>query len=257
MGNEGDRAGTVLTMAKRESAPSCAAQAVTWLPVDALRPNPRNPRKHGQEVLQLARTILRTTWGAPIVVQARSHRIIGGHGRLEAAREILAGIEVDGELRGGADHVFAADAPGPAMVPVRIVDVSDAEADAMTLADNARAIQGHDDAAMIVEMASVFERDAAIMADIGLGSAALDALIERAASDVLSGASVSIEDAFGALPDGDRPAMRTMSFTLHESQIEMIERAIDAAKSGADFSGMPNENSNGNALFVIAESYLG
>lgn len=46
-------------MAKRESAPSCAAQAVTWLPVDALRPNPRNPRKHGQEVLQLARTILR------------------------------------------------------------------------------------------------------------------------------------------------------------------------------------------------------
>jgi ParB-like chromosome segregation protein Spo0J len=188
-----DWAGIVLTMAKRESAPSCAAQAVTWLPVDALRPNPRNPRKHGQEVLQLARTILRTTWGAPIVVQARSNRIIGGHGRLEAAREILAGIEVDGELRGGADHVFAADAPGPAMVPVRIVDVSDAEADAMTLADNARAIQGHDDAAMIVEMASAFERDAAIMADIGLGSAALDALIKQAGDAVLAAGESSAD----------------------------------------------------------------
>jgi ParB-like chromosome segregation protein Spo0J len=171
---------------------------VTWLPVDALRPNPRNPRKHGQEVLQLARTILRTTWGAPIVVQARSNRIIGGHGRLEAAREILAGIEVDGELRGGADHVFAADAPGPAMVPVRIVDVSDAEADAMTLADNARAIQGHDDAAMIVEMASAFERDAAIMADIGLGSAALDALIKQAGDAVLDDADAAT-DQVGAL----------------------------------------------------------
>jgi ParB-like chromosome segregation protein Spo0J len=132
------------------------------------------------------------------VVQARSHRIIGGHGRLEAAREILAGIEVDGELRGGADHVFAADAPGPAMVPVRIVDVSDAEADAMTLADNARAIQGHDDAAMIVEMASAFERDAAIMADIGLGSAALDALIKQAGDAVLDDADAAT-DQVGAL----------------------------------------------------------
>lgn len=244
-------------MAKRESAPSCAAQAVTWLPVDALRPNPRNPRKHGQEVLQLARTILRTTWGAPIVVQARSHRIIGGHGRLEAAREILAGIEVDGELRGGTDHVFAADAPGPAMVPVRIVDVSDAEADAMTLADNARAIQGHDDAAMIVEMASAFERDAAIMADIGLGSAALDALIKQAGDAVLAAAAIDAASAFGALPDGDKPPFQAMTFTLHDSQAEVVKRALEAAKDAGDFDGSPNENSNGNALARIAEAFLG
>lgn len=195
-----DWAGTVLTMAKhltpkeRESAPSCASSAVTWLHVSALRPNPRNPRKHGPEVLKLAKTILRTTWGAPIVVQARSHRIIGGHGRLEAAREILAGIEVDGELRGGADHVFAADAPGPAMVPVRIVDVSDAEADAMTLADNARAIQGHDDAALVVEMASAFERDAAIMVDIGLDSVALDALIKQVGDAILDDVEAASAD---------------------------------------------------------------
>lgn len=181
-------------MAKK--APSYAdSQAVTWLHVSALKPNPRNPRKHGPEVLKLAKTILRTTWGAPIVVQARSHRIIGGHGRLEAAREILAGIEVDGELRGGADHVFAADAPGPAMVPVRIVAVSDAEADAMTLADNARAIQGHDDATLIAEMASAFERDAAIMADIGLDGAALDALIKQTGDAILDNVeSASADD---------------------------------------------------------------
>jgi len=176
------------------NADAHATSPAEWVHVDDLRPNPRNPRRHGQEVLQLARTILRTTWGAPIVVQARSYRIIGGHGRLEAAREILAGIEVDGELRGGAGHVFAADAPGPAMVPVRIVDVSDAEADAMTLADNARAIQGHDDAAMIVEMASAFERDAAIMADIGLGSAALDALIRQAGDAILDDVEAASAD---------------------------------------------------------------
>ncbi|MBF9666397.1 hypothetical protein IAI38_11735, partial [Streptococcus pseudopneumoniae] len=83
---------------------------------------------------------------------------IAGHGRLLAAREILAGVEVDGELRGGAEHRFAASAPAPGLLPVRIVLVSDAEADAMTLADNARGIQGEDDAALVVEMAAQFGR---------------------------------------------------------------------------------------------------
>ena len=70
--------------------------SAVYLHVDALRPNPKNPRVHGQEILNLARTILRTTWGAPIVAQRSTMRIIGGHGRLLAAQEILAGIEVDG-----------------------------------------------------------------------------------------------------------------------------------------------------------------
>lgn len=124
-------------MAKRlEPAPSPRALdqgvAAVYLPLGELRPNPRNPRAHGAEVVRLARTILRTTWGAPIIAQASTRRIIGGHGRLEAARMIAEGVEVDGILRGGAEHYFDRSAPGPLMVPVRLVDVSDAEADAMT-----------------------------------------------------------------------------------------------------------------------------
>jgi ParB-like chromosome segregation protein Spo0J len=176
------------------NADAHATSPAEWVHVDDLRPNPRNPRRHGQEVLRLAKTILRTTWGAPILAQRATRRIIGGHGRLEAAREILAGIEVDGELRGGHEHVFAHGAPGPGFVPVRWLDVSDAEADAMTLADNARGLQGEDDAAMIVEMASAFERDAAIMADIGLGSAALDALIKQAGDAILDDVEAASAD---------------------------------------------------------------
>jgi hypothetical protein len=105
-----------------ESAPNAGVLgegvAAVYLPVDALRPHPKNPRIHGQEILNLARTILRTTWGAPIVAQRSTMRIIGGHGRLLAAQEILAGIEVDGILRGGHEHVFDRDAPGPGLVPV-------------------------------------------------------------------------------------------------------------------------------------------
>ena len=171
------------------TAPAVDSAAAVWLPLSALRPNPRNPRAHGAEVQRLARTIVRTTWGAPIIAQASTHRIIGGHGRLDAAKLILAGIEVDGIARGGPEHLFDRSAPGPGLVPVRLVDVSDAEADAMTLADNAVALQGHDDAASVVAMATAaFERDAPTMADMGYAAADLDALVRRAGNAVLAAA---------------------------------------------------------------------
>lgn len=176
---------------KREGAPDARAVgegvAAVYIPLDALRPNPRNPRMHGAEVERLARTILRTTWGAPIIAQASTRRIIGGHGRLEAARLIAAGMVVDGIDRGGPEHRFDRSAPAPLLLPVRLVDVSDAEADAMTLADNARALQGNDDAAAVVAMATAsFERDADVMRDMGYGAAELDALV-RAAGDAVLG----------------------------------------------------------------------
>jgi len=196
------------------TAPAMDGAAAVWLPLSALRPNPRNPRAHGAEVQRLARTIVRTTWGAPIIAQASTHRIIGGHGRLEAARLIMAGLEVDGIARGGSDHRFDRSAPGPGLVPVRLVDVSDAEADAMTLADNAVALQGHDDAAAVVAMATAaFERDAPTMADMGYAAADLDALVKAAgdavlaAADGAAGSAGDIErhEIIGGALDGDDP----------------------------------------------------
>lgn len=169
-------------------------EAAVWMPVADLRPNPRNPRMHGSEVAHLARTILRTAWGAPIVAQARGRRIIGGHGRLEAAKLILAGLEVDGELRGGAEHSFGGP---PGCVPVRLLDVSDAEADAMTLADNARGLQGTDNAEAIIAMAAGFGRESALMADMGYDAAALDAMVKSAGDAVLKTAPTD------GIPAGD------------------------------------------------------
>lgn len=176
-------------MAKRESNTTRAVDvAAQWLPIADLRPNPRNPRMHGSEVANLARTILRTAWGAPIVAQSRGRRIIGGHGRLEAAKLILRGVEVDGEMRGGPEHSFGGP---PGCVPVRTVDVSDAEADAMTLADNARGLQGTDDSAAIVAMAASFGRESALMADMGFDPATLDRLVQSAGDAVLASAQLA------------------------------------------------------------------
>jgi len=196
--------------------------AAVYLPVDALRPNPRNPRLHGAEVTRLARTILRTTWGAPVIAQASTLRIIGGHGRLEAAKLILAGVEVDGILRGGADHRFDRGAPGPALVPVRLVDVSDAEAEAMTLADNAQALQGRDDASLAVEMATrSFERGAPLMADMGYGADDLDRMVRAAGDAVLRDAAPSTD----GTPAGDA-ATEWEGMPDYESQDKSAHRSI-------------------------------
>jgi hypothetical protein len=89
------------------------------------------------------------------------------------------------------------------MVPVRWVDVSDAEADAMTLADNARALQGVDDPLAIVEMAQQFGRESETMRDIGFDADALDAMVKAAGDAVLDGAEFqpATEDEQGKLDE--------------------------------------------------------
>lgn len=219
-------------MKNTPTARASAESAAVWLPVGALRPNPRNPRAHGAEVARLARTIVRTTWGAPIIAQASTHRIIGGHGRLDAAKLILAGIEVDGIARGGADHLFDRSAPGPGLVPVRLVDVSDAEADAMTLADNARALQGNDDAAAIVAMATAaFERDAPTMADMGYGARELDALVKSAGDAVLAAAPTTGD----AVTDHDAEWEGMPEFNNPNECHRKVIVSLGSAEDAADF----------------------
>jgi len=83
------------------------------------------------------------------------------------------------------------------------VDVSDAEADAMTLADNARALQGNDDAAAVVAMATAaFERDADVMRDMGYGAADLDALVKAAGDAVMRDAPAGDAPTYKGDPDG-------------------------------------------------------
>ncbi len=83
------------------------------------------------------------------------------------------------------------------------MDVSDAEADAMTLADNARALQGNDDAAAVVAMATAsFDRDADVMRDMGYGAAELDALVKAAGDAVLREAGAGDAPTYRGDPDG-------------------------------------------------------
>ena len=57
-----------------------------------------------------------------------------------------------------------------------------------------------------------------------------------------------------SLPDGDKSPFQQMTFTLADEQAEQIKNAIEEIKSTEEYKyaeTMGNENSNGNALYLI------
>ncbi len=56
------------------------------------------------------------------------------------------------------------------------------------------------------------------------------------------------------LPDGDKEPFQQMTFTLSDEQAEIVKDKLKIAKQN-DFGDTGNENSNGNALWWICNSY--
>ena len=64
-------------------------------------------------------------------------------------------------------------------------------------------------------------------------------------------------DEFGdefSLPDGDKPEICQMTFTLHQRQKELIEYAISVVKDDAKET-FGNTNGNGNALYEVVKQW--
>jgi len=79
-------------------------QYARLMPVDQLKPHPRNPNRHPEEqVRRLAKNIQQLGWRHPIIVSSRSGLIIVGHARLLAAQQLkLDEVPVD-------DQTFASE----------------------------------------------------------------------------------------------------------------------------------------------------
>jgi hypothetical protein len=63
-----------------------------------------------------------------------------------------------------------------------------------------------------------------------------------------------------SLPDGDKAPFQQMTFTLADEQAAIIKNAIDDIKGTDEYKyteTMGNENSNGNALYLIVVSWAG
>ena len=80
--------------------------------------------------------------------------------------------------------------------------------------------------------------------------------------DVPNFQGVGIGDALGeefSLPDGDKAPFQQMTFTLANEQAEQIKNAIAEIKQTEDYNHietMGNENSNGNALYLIVMQWI-
>ena len=58
------------------------------------------------------------------------------------------------------------------------------------------------------------------------------------------------------LAEGEKVPFQQMTFILHEEQAEQVKMALEKAKKQGSFHS-PNENSNGNALARVCESFNG
>jgi ParB-like chromosome segregation protein Spo0J len=206
---------------------AASASAAEYVAVASLRPWAKNPRKNDPAVKAVADSIKRFGFGAPLIARRENGEIIAGHTRLKAAIKL-----------------------GLAEVPVRYLDLSEAEAHALALADNRVGELADWDAGALSDVLRELEADSVSLDALGWDEASLRAIID---------AELPTDDEWGkgmdGLPDADRQPFQQMTFTVHDGQADEFKRALAAAKGMGAFDG-PNENSNGNALARMAEMFL-
>ncbi len=130
---------------------------------------------------------------------------------------------------------------------IAITDLTDAEVDELVFYfDPLAGMSLHDEAKMT-----------ALMQDLGDVDGVLGEMLRELGTDagVIPVGDDAWADSLGSLPDGDKAPFQQMTFTLHDSQVEQIATALGTAKAMGAFVDSPNENSNGNALARICETF--
>lgn len=196
---------------------------VEYVDIDKLKMWDKNPRKNDDAVDSIIKSIERFGYTNPVLVSRKDNRVIAGHTRIKALKQI-----------------------GETKIPVIFLDIKGADADLYAIFDNKSTENTPWDAPMLSEL---FADLSELGADISLTGFS---------PEEIANYNLSIgETEMPELPDGDRAPFQQMTFTLHDSQAEIIKKAIKKAIKNGDFTNYPNENSNGNALALIAEVYLG
>lgn len=110
--------------------------AAEWVHLDNLRPWVKNPRRNDHAAREVAQSIRRFGFGAPLVARRENLELIAGHTRVKAvlllAREWA---EASAEER-ESWHPEAVQVATEKMLPVRLRDLSEHEAHLLAIADN-------------------------------------------------------------------------------------------------------------------------
>ncbi len=199
-----------------------------------LKPDQKNARKHNPRNVGMIERALGEVGAARSIVVDEDGVILAGNATVEAAAN--AGIE----------RVQVVDADGETLIAVRRSGLTDDQKRKLALYDN--------------RTAELADWDANILSEMKLDGFDFGGMFaEQELTDILAEPPDAGQwaTAMGALPEGDKAPFQQMTFTLHDSQVEIVKQALDAAKAVGDFVDSPNKNSNGNALTRICEAYRG
>lgn len=190
---------------------------IEYLPTGKLKPYEKNTRKHKKlDVDNIARSIEKYGMNDAIGIWGKDNVIVEGHGRFEACKKL--GID---------------------MVPVvRLDHLTDEQRREYAIAHNATAELSEWDLDILGEE----------LAELDLGEFDFDL--------GLSGEDYSPDDFNDdfSLPDGGKPEICQMTFTLHEKQKQLIEYAIGITKENISET-FGNKNANGNALYEVIREW--
>ena len=191
---------------------------------DQFNANPLNPRIHPQHQRDVIRASLQR-FGiiSPVVVSKRSGYLIDGHERVWQA------------LAEGDDT----------LVPYVEADVEEDH--------EAELILTYDKSTMLAEYDPVNLQ--ALMEQVNTDDEVLAKLFAEM-SEELGIVEANWDDAFAKVATEDREPFRQMTYTVHDSQFDLIERAMQKAREQGGAKSTVNENSNGNLLSFICGAYL-
>ena len=190
---------------------------IEYKELKALTPYEKNTKEHDKtQIANVAESIKQYGFVQPIVVD-KNDVIVIGHCRYEAAKKLK--LET---------------------VPcVCVDDLTDEQVKALRIVDNKTNESPWD-----------MEFLADELAEVDLSAFDFDFGLEDEGKDYSP-------DEFGddfTLPDGDKPEICQMTFTLHQRQKELIEYAISVVKDDVNET-FGNTNGNGNALYEVVRQW--
>lgn len=182
--------------------------------ISELKPYEKNPRKNDAAVSAVANSIRKFGFKVPVVID-KDGVIVTGHTRYKAALSL-----------------------GLQKIPCVVADdLTSEQVKAFRLVDNKVGEIAEWDVNMLEAELSEIED-----VDMGLFSFDVDTI-----SDTDFGEDFS-------LPDGEKPEICTMSFTLHQKQKELVEYALGVVQDDVTET-FGNSNKNGNALYEVIRQW--
>jgi hypothetical protein len=193
---------------------------IEYIAVDELKPYERNNKKHEDfDVGEIAKSIEKYGMVDPIGIW-KGNVIVEGHGRLLACKKL------------GIDKVPC----------IRLDHLTDEQRREYAIVHNKSS-----------ELALYdFDNLADELAELDLSDFDFDFGVDTDAEE-----SNYSPDEFGedfSLPDGDKPEICQMTFTIHQQQKELIEYALSVVKDEITET-FGNTNSNGNALYEVIRQW--